>query len=214
MDVFDNSTYRHSECYARAGLHRDGSTTTRAAYAGLEKILGGAMMRLMKPRIVRQAASRLLTPSLVAALLAALLACVPVSPTMAADAGARLSATAAAVQTALDERLSGKAIEFQLGSAELTEDGRRSLAEVARILAFAGDVTVEIRGYADGSGDARSNFLLSHDRAETVRAYLEARNVAATLVRKGYGGTRPVGDNTTAAGRARNRRIEFVVIAP
>ena len=56
------------------------------------------------------------------------------------------------------------------------------------------------------------NMALSNDRAFTVRGYLETHGIAGSrLTSKGYGPTQPVGSNETPAGRAQNRRTEFVI---
>jgi OOP family OmpA-OmpF porin len=74
------------------------------------------------------------------------------------------------------------------------------------------DIKVEIAGYCDYVGSDAYNKKLSQRRAETVKAYLESKGVAAArLTAVGYGKTDFVADNKTAEGRAMNRRIEFKV---
>ncbi len=61
-------------------------------------------------------------------------------------------------------------------------------------------------------GSERDNFLVSVDRARSVERYLRDQGIdPARIATRGYGETRPVADNATAEGRARNRRIEVLV---
>ena len=69
-----------------------------------------------------------------------------------------------------------------------------------------------IGGYTDNTGDPAKNLELSQARAHNVTAELIKLGVAADrLVAKGYGDQHPVGDNSTEAGRAQNRRISMLV---
>lgn len=72
---------------------------------------------------------------------------------------------------------------------------------------------IRIIGHTDSSGDTNKNLILSQQRAESVKAYLIAKNIPAHLLStKGSGSSKPVADNATAEGRKRNRRIEFEVL--
>jgi OOP family OmpA-OmpF porin len=74
----------------------------------------------------------------------------------------------------------------------------------------APEVRVEVAGHTDSTGSAATNVRLSEARAAAVRAYLARRGVAPDrMVARGYGSSRPVAPNATAAGRARNRRVEL-----
>jgi outer membrane protein OmpA-like peptidoglycan-associated protein len=87
------------------------------------------------------------------------------------------------------------------------------LDEVAATLKDHPEVkNVRVEGHTDDTGGAAANVKLSQSRAEVVREYLVTHGVAAgRLTAKGYGDTRPVASNTTAAGRKTNRRTDFVV---
>ncbi len=101
-------------------------------------------------------------------------------------------------------------VTFASGSAVLTEGAKVVLDKMATTLNGAPDVNVEIQGHTDNTGSAAANTRLSGLRAESVRAYLVSKGVAAErLTAKGYGPTVPVADNATAAGRAQNRRVEL-----
>jgi outer membrane protein OmpA-like peptidoglycan-associated protein len=72
---------------------------------------------------------------------------------------------------------------------------------------------VRVEGHTDSKGSDAYNIKLSQRRANAVRDYLIAHGVEADrLVAVGYGETRPVADNGTAEGRARNRRVEFTIL--
>ncbi len=101
-------------------------------------------------------------------------------------------------------------IVFNRGSTTLTDSASEVLDDVAAAILGYDDLVVEIAGHTDSSGDAVSNLRLSKERATAVRDYLVGRNVPdSRLSPIGYGETAPIADNTTEAGRAANRRIEF-----
>ena len=101
-------------------------------------------------------------------------------------------------------------IVFNPGSAELAEDAMAVLDEVATVISAYDDQIVEISGHTDSSGDSVVNLELSKKRAIAVRDYLVSKGLPSNQLRPiGYGESKPVADNTTAAGRAANRRIEF-----
>jgi OmpA-OmpF porin, OOP family len=71
---------------------------------------------------------------------------------------------------------------------------------------------VRVEAHTDNKGPARRNLRLSKDRAAAVARYLMARGIDASRVSsEGYGESRPIDDNRTRAGRAQNRRVEFVI---
>ena len=70
---------------------------------------------------------------------------------------------------------------------------------------------IRIEGYTDNVGPPDMNLRLSRERADSVRAALIERGVAHDRLRtEGYGESHPVAPNRTRAGRAKNRRVEFV----
>ena len=69
-----------------------------------------------------------------------------------------------------------------------------------------------VEGHTDSQGTAASNQELSEKRAQAVRDYLVSRGIAADRIKsQGFGPTRPIGENSSAEGRANNRRVEIVV---
>jgi OOP family OmpA-OmpF porin len=111
----------------------------------------------------------------------------------------------------LTDLLSGRA-SFETGSAVLSEDAEALLDEAVEILADNPDLALVVEGHTDNVGDAQFNLALSQARAEAVVDYLVAGGVSPDrLSAIGYGESRPIADNDTEAGRAANRRIEFVI---
>ena len=120
---------------------------------------------------------------------------------------------AASEQGVLDAALRGRIIEFETGKATLTDAGRALLDEMSAALLKLNDQKVVLIGHTDNAGARASNLSLSQARAEAVKAYLIQKGVKADAVTaSGEGPDRPVGDNRSAEGRARNRRIEFKVV--
>jgi OOP family OmpA-OmpF porin len=100
------------------------------------------------------------------------------------------------------------AVTFKTASSRIDAKGRALLDAIVPCLK---DAKFEVAGYTDNIGTDGDNLKLSQARAESVRAYMILKGVAADrLVATGYGADRPIGDNATPAGRASNRRIEFV----
>jgi OmpA-OmpF porin, OOP family len=88
------------------------------------------------------------------------------------------------------------------------------LDEVALAMADNPTIKVRIEGHTDSQGADAFNMKLSQGRAESVRTYLVKKGVGPDrMVAQGYGETVPIADNRTAAGRAQNRRVEFVITA-
>ena len=118
----------------------------------------------------------------------------------------------AAEQSVIDNALKNRIIEFESGSAILTDAGNKILDEMVVALTKVGAKKVKIIGHTDSSGDANKNLTLSQQRATTVKNYLIGKNIAAAnLTAEGFGSNQPVADNTTVEGRRKNRRIEFQV---
>lgn len=101
-------------------------------------------------------------------------------------------------------------VNFQTGKAVILPVSQGVLDQVAQSLVDNPDVNVEVGGHTDSQGSEAANLRLSQARADAVRQYLIGKGVAAArITAKGYGEGSPVADNTTAAGRAANRRVEL-----
>ena len=100
-------------------------------------------------------------------------------------------------------------IEFDTAKADIRSGYQDDLKAFGEFMKLYPEVTSVIEGHTDNVGDAKYNQKLSQRRADTVRAYvLKTYGIAPNrLEAKGYGESRPVADNKTAAGRQKNRRI-------
>ena len=102
---------------------------------------------------------------------------------------------------------------FETGKATLEESSYVVLDELVAYLVRKDDERIEVGGHTDNVGTAAKNLVLSQDRANTVRAYLLTKGIDPSRVTaKGYGMTKPVAPNTTAEGRAQNRRTEVTIL--
>ena len=103
---------------------------------------------------------------------------------------------------------------FSSGQSELSTGDRGAVQQIATVLAQTPGRTVRVEGHTDAVGGDTSNQRLSEERANAVRAALIAGGLdPARVTAVGYGESRPVAGNDTAEGRARNRRVELVVVA-
>ncbi|QJE02861.1 OmpA family protein [Massilia forsythiae] len=120
---------------------------------------------------------------------------------------------AASEQGMLDAALADRIIEFESGKAALTDSGRAILDQMSVALLRMKDKKVEVIGHTDNAGSRAGNLSLSQARAEAVKSYVAGRGVNGDMIAvSGEGPDRPVADNRTPEGRARNRRIEFKVV--
>jgi OOP family OmpA-OmpF porin len=116
-------------------------------------------------------------------------------------------------QSMLDAALADRIIEFESGKAALADSGKAILDQMSAVLLGLKDRKVEVIGHTDNAGSRAGNLSLSQARAEAVKAYVLGRGVHPDMVSvSGEGPDRPVADNRTPEGRARNRRIEFKVV--
>jgi outer membrane protein OmpA-like peptidoglycan-associated protein len=101
---------------------------------------------------------------------------------------------------------------FATGSATLEPQSEEQLHNIAAILKAYSSVHLKIGGYTDTVGSAAANLKLSQDRATNVMHELVNLGISSgRLSAQGYGDEHAVGDNSTDAGRALNRRISMLV---
>jgi len=102
-------------------------------------------------------------------------------------------------------------IQFQTGSATFTADTQKQLSLLQDDLVVAGGTLVEINGHTDANGSADSNMSLSEQRAFAVKTWLETHAPASFPEGRvkvvAHGQNEPVAPNSTADGRAKNRRV-------
>ena len=104
-----------------------------------------------------------------------------------------------------------RGVTFQTGKATLTPSARAVLRDIATQLVENPEYRVQISGHTDNTGTRAANLRLSLARARTVETFLEANGVPLRQVSsKGFGPDVPIASNKTAAGRAKNRRVELV----
>ena len=107
------------------------------------------------------------------------------------------------------ETLTGPSFEF--GKAELTNEGRRHADRVVQALHDEPTLRISVEGHTDAVGTHEFNQHLSQWRADSVRAYLVFKGVAADrITTRGFAETKPIASNDTAAGHAKNRRVEII----
>jgi len=114
-------------------------------------------------------------------------------------------------------------ILFTTGSSTLSATAKNSLTQFAGVLKQNTDCDVAIQGYTDNAGwknstaeqSVQKNLNLSQQRAQAVTNYLKSLGVSASQIRstEGFGEANPVADNSTAAGKAQNRRVEVYMYA-
>src|SRR5262249_19406347 len=103
---------------------------------------------------------------------------------------------------------------FDTGRATLKPAAREKLSKLSGILlAYPGQLTLEIEGHTDSVGSDDLNNRLSQNRAQAVSDYLSGAGVKAERIKavRGFGKTKPIATNDTAAGRQMNRRVEVVI---
>jgi len=103
-------------------------------------------------------------------------------------------------------------IQFETAKATIKPVSFKILDDVAKVLAENPTYLVEIQGHTDNVGKKDANLILSNNRANAVRDYMIKKGIdAKRMTANGYGDTKPVLPNTTAANKAKNRRVEFVI---
>jgi OmpA-OmpF porin, OOP family len=126
--------------------------------------------------------------------------------------------------TAVNERVSALddydvqemvAVNFRVNSAVLSPDAKQQLDALAAKTVNAKAYMIEVAGHTDSTGSEAKNFRLSRDRADAVVQYLAVKHkipLRRFVTPMGFGKTEFIADNTTAAGRAQNRRVEVKMI--
>ena len=101
---------------------------------------------------------------------------------------------------------------FDTGKFDLRPSTREALAKLSGVILSHPGLHLEVEGHTDSTGSSELNQTLSEQRAGAVRSYLIQNGLTAdTVTAEGFGETTPVADNSTAAGRQKNRRVELIV---
>ena len=106
-------------------------------------------------------------------------------------------------------------ILFATNKATLNASSKAELSNFANVLKSDPQLAVDIQGYTDSTGNDAINNPLSQNRAQSVATYLTQCGVPTSQFKNvtGFGSSNPVADNSTAAGRQQNRRVEVYMYA-
>jgi succinyl-CoA synthetase beta subunit len=162
------------------------------------------------PVVTAPAAPAVVAP-VIAAPPAAPAAVPPVAPAPAPAAQpAPASAAIAAGKDVCKDKIVPVNVKFVTNKDDITPESLTELAAVAKQLATCPTVKTQVEGHTDNVGSDESNLKLSQRRADAVATYMATQGVAKQrITAKGYGESKPLGDNATEEGRAKNRRVEF-----
>ncbi len=101
---------------------------------------------------------------------------------------------------------------FNTGSAVIKDESFPVLDNVYEIMSKNPNIKISIEGHTDNTGSADGNKALSQKRADAAKAYLVNKGIDASRISTvGYGQDKPIADNSTAEGRQKNRRVEFII---
>jgi outer membrane protein OmpA-like peptidoglycan-associated protein len=104
-------------------------------------------------------------------------------------------------------------IQFETGKATIKSSSNAILNQIVKIMQENPDFKLDIAGHTDNVGKSDFNLELSAKRAASVKEYLKKKGVEESrMSSEGYGDSRPVATNKTAAGRTQNRRVEFTAV--
>ena len=133
----------------------------------------------------------------------------------ATDGGflAQLVAFLSSTEAAAGQGFSFDELYFDTGSATLKPESTKQLQYVAVVLQAFPQAAIRVEGHTDSTGDAAANKQLSGDRAAAVQKALNGLGVSdAQITSAGYGQEKPIASNDSEDGRAKNRRVDVVVL--
>ena len=114
----------------------------------------------------------------------------------------------------ITQKVSSKAVQvqFETGSAVIKQASYAILDDILKSAVVAEGLKLGVYGHTDNVGVASANQVLSENRAKAVRQYLIGKGLAAKRIESnGFGADKPIADNGTAEGKAKNRRVEIVL---
>jgi len=104
-------------------------------------------------------------------------------------------------------------LKFNSSRATFKKESFAKMDEAVAVMQKYPDLKILIQGHTDSQGDAERNKELSQARADAVRDYLVSKEIdISRMSTSGLGEDYPIGDNNTRAGRAENRRVEFIIL--
>lgn len=110
--------------------------------------------------------------------------------------------------------LGENSVNFEFSKATLTAKAKQNLDKLVPVFNDYPDTDIKIYGYTDSKGADEFNLNLSNQRAAAVKSYLVGKGlVSGRFVTVGMGEADPIADNETDAGRSKNRRVEFAIVA-
>lgn len=133
----------------------------------------------------------------------------------ATDGGfvAQLIAFLSSKEAALGQGFSFDEVHFDTGSATLKSESTKQLEHVAVVLKAFPQAALRVEGHTDNTGDGAANKQLSGDRAAAVEKVLKGMGIpGAQISSVGYGPEKPIASNDSEDGRAKNRRVDVVVL--
>jgi outer membrane protein OmpA-like peptidoglycan-associated protein len=110
--------------------------------------------------------------------------------------------------------LNENSVRFDTNKSTLTAQAKANLDKLVPVFQEYGDTDIDIFGYTDNTGKPEYNLTLSGQRAAAVKNYLVSKGLQASRFKTtGLGIADPIADNSTVAGKAQNRRVEFAITA-
>lgn len=104
-------------------------------------------------------------------------------------------------------------LQFESGKASIKTSSYSLMNDLVEFMLLKPSLKIQIAGHTDSDGEAADNLLLSQQRANAVKTYLVSKGISASrIIAIGYGETKPIGDNATTEGKAKNRRTELQLI--
>jgi outer membrane protein OmpA-like peptidoglycan-associated protein len=110
--------------------------------------------------------------------------------------------------------LGENSVNFEFGKATLTAKAKQNLDKLVPVFKEYAETNIKIYGYTDSKGSDEFNLDLSKQRSTAVKNYLVSKGLISNrFTSVGLGEADPIADNETDAGRAKNRRVEFAIVA-
>jgi outer membrane protein OmpA-like peptidoglycan-associated protein len=124
--------------------------------------------------------------------------------------GAQVERIDDAIVITFDE---GSGVYFATNKSDLTTQSKENLDKLANVMKEYADTNILVVGHTDSTGPYEFNMTLSRDRAMSVTNYLTAKGISSgRFTTEWFGPNQPTHDNSTAEGRAKNRRVNVAIV--